>query len=143
MCFTRQKCSDLDGTPVGTGQCAAPTPKNTCCKFERTCGEESKETLSYFVVSSSNIYGLTLVGSFFFFFLQLGSQLFLFFQSPSGFPSTSQTNNPPGTCEMKVVTKPTTCQVRVDFVDLAMQPSAVTGRCTRQSHLAIINREEK
>ena len=49
VCFTAGKCRALGGHPVGGG-CDAPTPKTTCCKFERTCGEETSETVTYFKV---------------------------------------------------------------------------------------------
>ena len=54
------------------------------------------------------------------------------FQSPPGFPNT------PSPCEMSVETKPTTCQVRVDLVDLALAPPVrASGRCRQSSHLAV------
>eukprot|EP00095_Tigriopus_kingsejongensis_P008669 maker-scaffold72_size415059-snap-gene-2.21 protein:Tk08669 transcript:maker-scaffold72_size415059-snap-gene-2.21-mRNA-1 annotation:"PREDICTED: hypothetical protein LOC100646249" len=45
VCFTSGKCRALGGMDVGF--CAAITPKNTCCKFPRTCGQESIETVTY------------------------------------------------------------------------------------------------
>ncbi len=59
-------------------------------------------------------------------------EIILLMQSPPGFPNT------PAPCEMSVETKPTTCQVRVDLVDLALAPPVrASGRCRQSSHLAV------
>ena len=60
VCFTAGKCSALGGHPGGGG-CVAPTPKTTCCKFERTCGEISAETVTYFKVNLAFFYLLNFV----------------------------------------------------------------------------------
>ncbi|TRY77993.1 hypothetical protein TCAL_11893 [Tigriopus californicus] len=44
-CFTADKCNALGGVPVGS--CQAPTTKTTCCKFPRTCGQSSTESVTY------------------------------------------------------------------------------------------------
>ena len=46
VCHTQFKCNTFDGERVGF--CPIVTPKTTCCKFQRTCGGESDQTVTYF-----------------------------------------------------------------------------------------------
>ena len=46
VCHTQFKCDTFQGHRVGF--CPILTPKTTCCKFQKTCGGETKETLTYF-----------------------------------------------------------------------------------------------
>jgi hypothetical protein len=49
VCFGSAKCRALNGIPTGE-RCQAVTPKTTCCKFERTCSEETVQTVTHFKV---------------------------------------------------------------------------------------------
>ena len=48
VCFSQLQCDLLGGERIG--HCQIFTPKTTCCRFERTCHGESRETVTYFKV---------------------------------------------------------------------------------------------
>ena len=50
--ITANKCEGLNGLPIG--RCDSQfNPFSTCCKFEKTCSEESEETVAYFKSDSA------------------------------------------------------------------------------------------